>query len=298
MYFLLLRKPQVYSMIYHTIEMETKGPIQLLSKEECIIINKWRIIQDFLTKMLSVGYLLGVIFYLIPPAFFRKLPFPVFIPENLCTEWYTRLYIIECIAIFLSCPAWVSLDLYLCIFLCQLCMHLELVYAAVQDLRGKDRATLHTIIRRHSKVLMYGQKLCEVVHYIFFAICCSYGSFLIFGTITIGEISWKTHGALAIKNIVTLVVCSSTIYLICYVGELLQDLSSRIGDGILLDNYAEHGSNRKYLKELEIMNDRCKLSLKIEYTPNMIVNMKLFTNIMNYVVSTYIFVNTMFVNPV
>ncbi|CAB0034968.1 unnamed protein product [Trichogramma brassicae] len=63
-----------------------------------------------------------------------------------------------------------------------------MVYAAALDLRGKDRATLHTIIWRHNRVLVYGQELCEIVRYIFFAIFCSYGSFLIFGTIVIGEI--------------------------------------------------------------------------------------------------------------
>uniref|UniRef100_A0ABD2WED4 Uncharacterized protein n=1 Tax=Trichogramma kaykai TaxID=54128 RepID=A0ABD2WED4_9HYME len=78
---------------------------------------------------------------------------------------------------------------------------------------GKNIATLHAIIRRHNRTLEYGKKMRIIVHCTFFMTNCSYGAYLIFGTIAIKKISWKTDGALAVKNLVTFAACSSDLFL-------------------------------------------------------------------------------------
>ncbi|XP_014227708.1 uncharacterized protein LOC106653010 [Trichogramma pretiosum] len=181
--------------------MEKTGPIQSLSVEELKIINRWRFIRDLLIKIVAFGYSSGALFYLIPPLYFGEIPFPGYHKsEYLDSKWFATIAIIQIIATAIMVPAWMSFDIYLCTFLCQICKEFEIIHTAVQDLRGKNIATLHAIIRRHNRALEYGKKMRIIVHCTFFVINCCYGAYLIFGTIIIEKISWKTHGALAIKN--------------------------------------------------------------------------------------------------
>ncbi|KAL7293894.1 hypothetical protein TKK_0012625 [Trichogramma kaykai] len=291
-FLLALTKPKIHALVSKTIEMEKTRPADELSSIQCQIMKKWRNIHDKLTKFSIYGVLVGALMYLIPPIFFSKLPFPGYSTEALEESKFYAIYFLQLLFACIFIPPWVSVDFYVCTFLCTLCRELDMFYDAMQSIRDKDRSHLHRVIDRHSRILTYGMEVCDIVSYSFGVVHASYGLFLIFGTIAMTQINWSTHGGLAIRNIITMIVCASSLSLMCFIGDLIQDLSTRLGDCIVLDNFLDRRKDRKYLKLLEIVHARSCCSLKIKYSPNMIVNMQMYSVTLNYILSIYTFALT------
>ncbi|CAB0033258.1 unnamed protein product [Trichogramma brassicae] len=209
------------------------------------------------------------------------------------SEFYA-MYFIQILTVCLFVPTWVSVDFYISTFLCSLCRELNMFYDAIKNIHGKDRSHLHRIINRHIRILTYGMEVCKVVSYGFGVVHTTYGLFLIFGTIAMTQINWFTHGGLAMRNIVTIIMCMSTLSLMCFIGDLIQDLSTRLGDSIALDHYLERSNDRKYMRILEIVHARSSCSLTIQYSPTMIVNMQMYSATLNYMLSIYTFALTFY----